>query len=220
MSRLEIEFNKIMQDEEVLESLKHNNEESGCYTCHGIYHTKYVEKNVKKILEYLGDSKENIMLGIIAARFHDIGCRTGKKNHAYKSYKITQNYLEKYNLTKEEKKVILQAILDHSNGEDIETDVGAALLLADKIHLEKDRVMPEKEHENYFSENSMFIQNVNISIDEENISIDFLVDKGYDPFSLKLWPKTIQIPQKVATFLNKKCIFKINNKIVDFNKFI
>lgn len=220
MSRLEMEFNKIMKNEDVLESLKANNKEADCYSCHGIYHTKYVEEHVKKILEEIGETEENVMLAIIAARFHDIGCILGKKNHAFRSYNITKEYLEKYNFTREEKGIILQAILDHSNGEKIENTVGAALLLADKIHLEKDRVIPNKKHVNYFNENNALIEKVELSIDDENIYLDFIVEKGYDPFSLGYWPKSILVPQKVAEFLDRKCVFKINHNKVDFNKFI
>ena len=220
MSKLYKKFNAIMKDKTVLESINKNNEASNCYSCHGIYHTMFVEKTVKQILECLGDSKENIMLGIIAARFHDIGCIKGKKNHAYNSYKITKKYLEKYNFSKKEKQIILDAILNHTDGNKIKTTVGAALLLADKIHISKDRVIPKKKHVNYFNENNALVEKVELDIDNENIYLDFIVDKGYDPFSLKYWPKTILIPQKVAKYLNKNCIFYINHKKVNFNKFI
>lgn len=220
LSRLESEYLKIMQDEEILESIRRNNIECGCYSCHGIYHTNHVEKMVKKILEEVGESKENIMLGVISARFHDIGCITGKKNHAYKSSIIAKKYLDKYNFTDKEKQIILQAILDHSNGENINHCVGAALLLADKTHFSKERVISGKKFVNYFNANNMLIDKIDVSINLKNIYIDFIVDKGYDPFSLSFWPKSVEIPQKVANFFNRQCIFFINHKVVDFNKFI
>ncbi len=220
VSSLENSYNQIMRDLSVLESISKNNEVSECYSCHGIYHTLYVEKEVKKILEKIGETKENIMLGEIAARFHDIGCLDGKKNHAKKSYEITKCYLDKYNFKSKQKEIVLQAILDHSKGEEIKTNVGAALLLADKIHISKERVILDKAHVNYFNINNLLIDKVDLNIDNKNIHVNFLVDKGYDPFSLSYWPKCIEIPEKVAKFMNRKCIFYINNKIVDFNKFI
>ena len=101
---------------------------------HGLGHYKRVAYFVEKILKQLNADNHLIDLGMTAALLHDIGLINGKKqNHAIESSKIFANYLDKSMINNQEQKIIKQAILDHSNGNDIKSLIGLALVLADKL---------------------------------------------------------------------------------------
>ncbi len=100
--------------------------------CHGRHHVINVVNRISYILETLNESSKIIELGKIAGLLHDIGCIEGKENHTLRSTKMSAKYLETLDLTEPEKKLILDAIRDHSKGENINSSIGAALIFADK----------------------------------------------------------------------------------------
>jgi len=112
------------------------------WATHGWSHILKVINTVETVLRQLKYNEEIIECGKIAALLHDIGCIKGKNNHEFESYNMANEYLTDKVMKSEYKKMILDAIIDHREGENISSIVGAALVFADKIDYDKDRLTP------------------------------------------------------------------------------
>jgi len=182
---------------------------------HGRKHAFRVSEYVGKVLYDLGENDHIIELGMIAGLLHDIGLITGvKKGHAKESSKYAKIFLNNYIINEEDKTIIIDAIEDHSNGENITSKVGLALLLADKIDLSSHRV-EDSTIKDEINEEFMKVSNVEISITSKNLYINYKATETFNMDILKYWDKAITIPFKVAKYLEKKCLFYLNEQHLD-----
>lgn len=157
---------------------------------------------------------------MIAALLHDIGLSKGDKiGYALESSKIFKKYININDFSNDELDVIEQAILDHSNGNNIQSLVGAALLLADKLDVTFHRTINSSIQDKVNKEFQK-IRKVNIEIDEKNLIIKYSTTSDFDKLIIKNWSKVVTIPKKVAIYLNKEYKFIINNEIVNYNELI
>ncbi len=184
---------------------------------HGLEHYKRVSKYVKKILEQLNATKREIELGMVAALLHDIGLSesgTNKTNHALKSSMIFQRYLIDTNITKEEIETLRLAIKDHSKGNEINSNIGLALVLADKLDVTYHRTI-NSSIQDEMNREIQKIKNVDIIINKQDLIVKYTVDGNLNLDILLDWEKAITIPKKVANYLNKNYVFMVNNKVID-----
>ena len=140
--------------------------------CHGKYHALFVADTIEYLLKSLSYDARTIEIGKIAGLLHDIGCIVGRWNHASMSAAIVTVWLEASQvLLPEEKNIIIQAIKDHSEGKDLSSAVGAALLFADKIDCSKKRnLSPEPNHVRY--KELSIIDDVEVNISEKILTIN------------------------------------------------
>lgn len=184
---------------------------------HGLGHYKKVSNYIEIILKELNQDERTIELGKCAALLHDIGLSesgTNKIDHALISSQIFRNYIENTDITKEEETILEGAIKDHSKGNNIKSIIGLALVLADKLDVTYHRTINSSIQDETNKEFQK-IKKVDIKIDEENLILNYSVEGNLNLEIIKNWEKAITIPKKIATYLNKKYIFKINNKIVE-----
>lgn len=180
--------------------------------CHGIGHITRVMNYVETILTGINCDEHAIELGKIAAYLHDIGAIMGKEGHAERSAEFVNNYLTKLNMDEEEKELIVNAIKNHSK--ESETKIGAALTFADKIDMQKSRMMRFIEG-NYFHDNIKHMLDVKLTVDENNIIVNIITDGMFDYNSLKDYSKMITKPIEMSKYLNRNCIFQIDNKEIN-----
>lgn len=180
--------------------------------CHGIGHITRVMNYVETILTGINCDEHTVELGKIAAYLHDIGAIMGKERHAERSAEYVNNYLTKLNMNEKDKELIVNAIKNHSKG--LETKIGAALTFADKIDMQKSRMMRFIEG-NYFHDNIKHMLDVKLTVDENNIIVNIITDRSFDYNSLKDYSKMITKPIEMSKYLNRNCIFQINNKEID-----
>lgn len=140
--------------------------------CHGRYHTNFVIENIEKLLTKLNFGEDIIELGKIAGLLHDIGTIEGKKGHAHRSSEMCVHFLNKTELSQENKDIIIHAIEDHSNGNEINSPVGAALLIADKIDISKNRVLELGKQERWHS-NLLNIEETYLTVENKKIIINY-----------------------------------------------
>ncbi len=112
------------------------------YTEHSIRHVSIVSKRAGDILEELGYPKERVELARIAGYLHDIGNCINRKDHAHSGAIIAYNILKDMGMSVADRTEIMMAIGNH----DEETgtavsDISAALILADKSDVHRDRVV-------------------------------------------------------------------------------
>lgn len=204
----------ILKDEEVKAIINNVNNViivNNC-GCHGMGHITRVMNYVETILKGINCNEHTIELGKIAAYLHDIGAIMGKEKHAERSAEYVNNYLTKLNMNEEDKELIVNAIKNHSKGS--ETKIGAALTFADKIDMQKSRMMRFKEN-NYFHDNIKHMLDIELNVDNENITVNIITDGMFDYNSLKDYSKMIIKPTEMSKYLNRNCIFQIDNKEID-----
>ena len=199
-------FDFLMKNEKlntILDSVNILNKDE-LYACHGRYHVMDVVDKVQIILEKLGYNDRIIDMGRTAALLHDIGAIEGKEGHPKRSSEMCIDFLNTTDFTQEEKNIIVWAIEDHSKGTDIKHPIGAALLLADKISIDKNRVLElGKKVPNYFL---LTIENVRVDLVDDNIAITFFVTNQFskDVFETE-WAKGISCMKKACDYLGFHC---------------
>lgn len=112
------------------------------YTEHSARHVGIVSQRAGEILEVLGYPKERVELAKIAGYLHDIGNCVNRKDHAHSGAILAYNILKEVGMNVTDRTEVMMAIGNH----DEETgtavsDISAALILADKSDVHRDRVV-------------------------------------------------------------------------------
>ena len=179
---------------------------SMCACCHGRYHVMCVVDVTERILQSLSHDARTIELGKIAALLHDIGSIAGRRNHARKGAALASVLLDDLaNVTPEEKSMIIQAIEDHSDGNNISSAIGAAVFIADKVHIIKRRVRPLENIDAWHS-NLLEIEDMELCISGNTVTINF---KTTEAFSKELlldeYKSKLDLIMRAAEYLGCTC---------------
>ncbi len=180
------------------------------YTEHSVRHVGIVSQRAGHILETLGYSQDRVELAKIAGYLHDIGNCINRKDHAHSGAILAYNILKDMGMNVNDRTEIMMAIGNH----DEETgtavsDISAALILADKSDVHRDRVVntnlgtfDKHDRVNYAVTNAKLIINnedrkitLNLQIDTElcpvldyfEIFIDRMIMSKYAAKFLKVW---------------------------------
>lgn len=187
---------------------------------HGLGHYQRVANYVKIILNQLDADDRTIEVGMVAALLHDIGLSKGDKiDHALESSRIFEKYIDQKDFSETELLTLEQAIKDHSKGNDIQSLIGLALVLGDKLDVTFHRTI-NSSIQDKMNKEIQKIKSVDIEINDDELIVKYLADNGFDKSILKGWNKAVLIPLKVAEYLNKKYIFIINNQEIDYKEFL
>lgn len=187
--------------------------------CHGKYHAMQVVATTENILESLGFDARTVELGKIAAFLHDIGCIAGRWKHAEKSAALAGVFLSGADLWESERGMIVQAIADHSDGKNISSAVGAAVLIADKTDISRGRIFLREDIDE-IHKNLLEVEKVDIKISDGRMTINYITTEKFsrDIFvnDFISYKKPWKLPKKAAKFLGLRCRFKINGEKVSF----
>lgn len=111
------------------------------YTEHSHRHISIVSKRAGDILEKLGYPERTVELTRIAGYMHDIGNCVNRVDHAHSGAILAYNILKDMGMPVEERTEIMMAIGNHDeNTGNAISDISAALILADKSDVHRDRV--------------------------------------------------------------------------------
>lgn len=112
------------------------------FTEHSIRHVSIVSERAGKILKELGYSDERVELAKIAGFLHDIGNAVNRIDHAQSGAILAYNILKEMGMSIKDRTEIMSAIGNHDEetGRAI-SDISAALILADKSDVHRDRVV-------------------------------------------------------------------------------
>ncbi len=112
------------------------------YTEHSYRHIEIVSKRTEEILRKLGYDERTIELGKIAGYLHDIGNCVNRVDHAHTGAILAYNILKEMGMSAEERTEIMMAIGNHDeNTGTAVSNISAALILADKSDVHRDRVV-------------------------------------------------------------------------------
>ena len=115
------------------------------YTEHSHRHISIVSKRAGDILEKLGYPERTVELTRIAGYLHDIGNCVNRTDHAHSGAIMAYNILKEMGMPVEERTEIMMAIGNHDeNTGTAVSDISAALILADKSDVHRDRVTNKK----------------------------------------------------------------------------
>lgn len=112
------------------------------YTEHGHRHISIVSKRAGDILEKLDYPERTVELARIAGYMHDIGNCVNRVDHAHSGAIMAYNILKEMEMPVDERTEIMMAIGNHDeNTGTAINDISAALILADKSDVHRDRVV-------------------------------------------------------------------------------
>lgn len=139
-----ITFEEIVKNEEVQELVRAVEQQLEVlgYTEHSIRHMNLVAKRAGMILEELEYPKERIELAQIAGYLHDIGNAVNRVDHAHTGAILAYEILKDMGMETKQRTEIMMAIGNHDeNTGTAVSDISAALILADKSDVHRDRVV-------------------------------------------------------------------------------
>ena len=112
------------------------------YTEHSTRHITIVSQRAGEILEILGYPQERIELAKIAGYMHDIGNCINRVDHAHSGAILAYQILKEMGMDIQQRTEIMMAIGNHDEqtGTAV-SDISAALILADKSDVHRDRVV-------------------------------------------------------------------------------
>lgn len=155
------------------------------YTEHSLRHVTIVSNRAGEVLKILGYSDERIELAKIAGYMHDIGNCVNRVDHAHTGAILAYNILKDMGMDVEKRTEIMMAIGNHDEqtGTAV-SDISAALILADKSDVHRDRVVNQNistfdKHDkvNYAVTSSNFT----LDKEERKITLDLTIDTKISP---------------------------------------
>ena len=178
------------------------------YTEHGHRHISIVSKRAGDILEKLGYPERTVELARIAGYMHDIGNCVNRVDHAHSGAIMAYNILKEMKMPVDERTEIMMAIGNHDeNTGTAISDISAALILADKSDVHRDRVVNKNlstfdihDRVNYA------VTNAELEIDEKerkiilNLTIDTNICPVLDYF--EIFMQRTMMSKYAAKYLN------------------
>ncbi len=140
-------YDEIKKNKEVNEFIEKGNYNLGLlgYTDHSRVHCTMVARTAANILEKFGFSEHDIELAKIAGYMHDIGNAINRTHHAEYGGLLANELLKETDLSIKDRITIVSAISNHDESTGGAVDpVSAALIIADKTDVRRDRVRSEK----------------------------------------------------------------------------
>ena len=176
-------FNEIRTNKEINAFIKKGNYNLGLlgYTDHSEIHCSIVAENAAMILEKFGYSEYEMELARIAGYMHDIGNAINRLHHAEYGGLLANEILKGLDMPVDDRIIVVSAISNHDESTGVAVDpVSAALIIADKTDVRRDRVRGEKgkaafdihDRVNYAVTN----HKLKINADKKTISLNLQID--------------------------------------------
>lgn len=155
------------------------------YTEHSIRHISIVSNRAGRILETLGYPEERIELAKIVGYMHDIGNCINRVDHAHSGAILAYQILKEMGMDIQKRTEIMMAIGNHDEqtGTAV-SDISAALILADKSDVHRDRVVNQNMSTfNKHDKVNYAVTNANFTIDKETrkVTLDLTIDTKICP---------------------------------------
>ena len=178
------------------------------YTEHSQRHVSIVSSRAGRILKTLGYDKHRIELAQIAGYLHDIGNGVNRVDHAHTGAILAYNILKDMGMNVKDRTEIMTAIGNHDEktGNAV-SDISAALILADKSDVHRDRVTNNNismfgihHRVNYAVTDSKFI----INKEERKVTLDLTIDTKISPVLdyFEIFMERTMMSKHAAKFLN------------------
>ena len=155
------------------------------YTEYSHRHISIVSKRAGEILTKLKYPEREVELAKIAGYLHDIGNCVNRVDHAHSGAILAYNILKDMGMPVEERTQIMMAIGNHDeNTGTAISDISAAIILADKSDVHRDRVVNSNlstfdihDRVNYAVTNA----DLNLDVENRKIILDLKIDTKICP---------------------------------------
>lgn len=205
-----VTFKDVQNNKEVISLLQGSQKQLNelGYTEHSIRHVSIVSERAGRILKELGYSEKRIELAKIAGFLHDIGNCVNRVDHAQSGALLAYNILKEMGMEISDRTEIMTAIGNHDEetGKPV-SDISAALILADKSDVHRDRVVnPNVPKFHIHDRVNYAVTKSNLEIDKENkkiilnIQIDTKICPVLDYFEIFL--ERTMMSKHAAKYLN------------------
>ncbi len=155
------------------------------FTEHSQRHVSIVSNRAANVLKTLGYDEHRIMLARIAGYLHDIGNGVNRVDHAHSGAILAYDILKDMGMDVKDRIEIMSAIGNHDEATGTAvSDISAALILADKSDVHRDRVVNQNmatfdihDRVNY----AVTQANLNIDNKEKKVILDLTIDTDICP---------------------------------------
>jgi metal-dependent HD superfamily phosphatase/phosphodiesterase len=183
------------------------------YTDHGPVHIGLVSHLCREIMTKLGYNMRTAELAGIAGYMHDIGNVVNRNGHSQSGALMAMEILRRLGMEPDEISIICAAIGNHDEGSGHPVnEVAAALILADKSHVHRNRVrnldvatFDIHDRVNYAVENSKLDINEKNRVITMQLTIDINICPVMEYFEIFL--SRMLMCRRAANFLN--CEFEL-----------
>ena len=178
------------------------------YTEHSFRHIGIVSQRAGELLKTLGYSDDRVELAKIAGFLHDIGNCINRNDHAHSGAILAYQILKDMGMNVKDRTEIMMAIGNHDEktGTAV-SDISAALILADKSDVHRNRVVntnlstfDKHDNVNYAVTNADFI----ISKENRKIILNLTIDNEICPVLdyFEIFMDRTMMSKKAAKYLN------------------
>lgn len=155
------------------------------YTEHSMRHITIVSNRAASLLEKLGYDEHRIELARIAGYMHDIGNVVNRTDHAHSGAILAYQILKEMGMDIQDRTEIMMAIGNHDEATGTAvSDISAALILADKSDVHRDRVVNQNmstfdKHDkvNYAVTDADF----SLDVEERKVTLNLKIDTQICP---------------------------------------
>ncbi|OCN03708.1 hypothetical protein A4S06_04935 [Erysipelotrichaceae bacterium MTC7] len=175
---------------------------------HTMSHFQRVADYIEDILRQFHVDERMVTLGRVAGLLHDVGLSVADTNHASIGSTLFVECIDDLDLQDEEIEILRSAIINHSNGECIDSLVSLALLLADKMDVTYHRTVYASKLDPMLTELQK-IQKVEVQFTNEELILYYYATSSLDFDALQAWDKIYTIPEKVAQYLGKEFVLHV-----------
>lgn len=189
-------YQEIKNNAEVCALLKKGNDNLGVlgFTDHSQAHCALVAERSAYILRKLGFSEEEQELARIAGFMHDIGNAINRTHHAELGALLANDILKETDMSMEDRLTVISAIGNHDESTGGAKDpISAALVLADKTDVRRNRVRPQDRSQFDIHDRVNFaVTGTSLKVDPEekkialNLQIDESICTMYEYFDIFL----------------------------------
>ena len=214
-------YQDIRNNEEICALLKKGNDNLKVkgFTDHSAAHTALVAERAAYILRKLGYSDHEIELARIAGFMHDIGNAVNRSHHAEYGAILAYNILKETDLSLEDRLTVVSAIGNHDEKDGTAVDaVTAALIIADKTDVRRNRVLSDKESFDIHDRVNYAVVDTSLKVDVEkkviklSLQLDESICTMYEYFEIFLGRMTMA--KGVAEVLGTKFRLNVNGSKV------
>ena len=181
-----ITFQTIKENEEINTFIRHADAtlKTLGFTEHGFAHVTLVAETAAYLLKTLNYSEREIELVKIAGYMHDIGNLVNREGHSQSGALIAMRILEKLGMDTDELAKVVTAIGNHDEGTGRPvSELAAAIILADKSDVRRNRVRDEQGSEKYDIHDrvnySVTASSLKINPEKTAVRLDLTVDTHY-----------------------------------------
>jgi metal-dependent HD superfamily phosphatase/phosphodiesterase len=186
------------------------------YTEHGLRHCSLAANIAHNILIRLGKSEPQAQLAAIAAYLHDIGNVINREFHAQSGAVLAYQLLSEMGMSLEDITEIIAAIGNHDEKDGSPTsEIGAALVLADKSDVHRSRVrtfdtIRQDIHDRVnYAATSSFLR---VAAEKKTVSLEITIDTTISSVMeyFEIFLSRMVVCRRAAQFLGMRFELEIN----------